>query len=374
MKLLFLCGSAEPGKDGVGDYTRRLCGELIRRGHHAQMISLCDKNSEVFVNQIQVIEMTDVLVNRIPINATYSQRLFLTNELVKEFTPDWISLQFVPYSFNPRGLPFWLPTFLKNIKGKHLWHIMFHELWIGMEDNSSLKNRCFGFLQTQLVRYILNNLNNLVVNTNTNLYQKKILDLGYDSNFIGLFSNITNDNCLEVKNHRILKREIKIAMFGGIHHSSPIQQFIFELKQELEKRDIRMLKFLFIGNCGKSLKEWTSILDAEKIEYEIYGYCSEQEISEKLLTCDMGLSTTPYLLIQKSGSVAAYIEHNLPVICVSRKWKVKDFNIDNTNQFVNIFDFDYHGINKILDTKIKTPKVNTLSSVTNSFLKTLTYV
>ena len=374
MKILFLCGSAEPGKDGVGDYTRRLCGELIRRGHQAQMISLCDKYSEVFVNQIQVIEMTEVLVNRIPIKATYSQRLFLTNELVKEFTPDSISLQFVPYSFNPRGLPFWLSTFLKSIKGKHLWHIMFHELWVGMEEHSSFKNKCFGFLQKILIKNILINFKNIKVNTQTNLYQHKLLKLGHESNFLRLFSNIPNEKLFEFKSSEILSKQIKIAIFGGIHHSSPIKQFIFELKQELEKRDIHILKFYFIGNCGKSLNEWTSILDAEKIKYDIFSYCSEQEISEKLLICDFGLTTTPYLLFQKSGSVAAYIEHNLPVICVARKWKVKDFNIDNTNQFENIFDFDYHSINKILDAKINTPSIITLSSVTNSFLKTLSYV
>jgi hypothetical protein len=33
MKLLFLRGSIEPGKDGVGDYTCRLCGALIAEGH-----------------------------------------------------------------------------------------------------------------------------------------------------------------------------------------------------------------------------------------------------------------------------------------------------------------------------------------------------
>ena len=43
MKILFFCGSAEPGKDGVGDYTRRLCGELLRIGHETQILSLFDR-------------------------------------------------------------------------------------------------------------------------------------------------------------------------------------------------------------------------------------------------------------------------------------------------------------------------------------------
>ena len=32
MKIVFICGCLEPGKDGVGDYTRRLSAELIDHG------------------------------------------------------------------------------------------------------------------------------------------------------------------------------------------------------------------------------------------------------------------------------------------------------------------------------------------------------
>ena len=33
MKIAFLCGSLEPWRDGVGDYTRRLAGDLQACGH-----------------------------------------------------------------------------------------------------------------------------------------------------------------------------------------------------------------------------------------------------------------------------------------------------------------------------------------------------
>jgi hypothetical protein len=153
-----------------------LCGELIRRGHQAQILSLCDKHSDAFVIQTQVIENTEVMVSRIPTKTIYTKLLFYTQEIVDKFTPDWISLQFVLYSFNPKGLPFWLPPLLKKINGEHKWHIMFHELWVGMENHSSFKNKLFGFLQKQLVRYILKNFNNIIISTNTKLYQYKILN------------------------------------------------------------------------------------------------------------------------------------------------------------------------------------------------------
>jgi hypothetical protein len=42
MKVLFICGSAQPQRCGVGDYSRRLAGELIRQGHKASIVSLMD--------------------------------------------------------------------------------------------------------------------------------------------------------------------------------------------------------------------------------------------------------------------------------------------------------------------------------------------
>jgi hypothetical protein len=40
LNIVFLCGSLQPGRDGVGVYTRRLAGEVIRQGHQASIISL----------------------------------------------------------------------------------------------------------------------------------------------------------------------------------------------------------------------------------------------------------------------------------------------------------------------------------------------
>src|SRR6187431_2304146 len=99
MKIIFFCGSAEPGKDGVGDYTRRFCGELIRKGHEVQILALCDYQVISFTADHQDVEKTTVLVNRIPISTANSQRFIWSQDILNEFQPDWISLQFVPYSF-----------------------------------------------------------------------------------------------------------------------------------------------------------------------------------------------------------------------------------------------------------------------------------
>jgi hypothetical protein len=39
-----------------------------------------------------------------------------------------------------------------------------------------------------------------------------------------------------------------------------------------------------------------------------------------LVNSDFGISTTPYFQTEKSGVYAAYREHQLNTICVSREW------------------------------------------------------
>mgnify|MGYP003474349261 CR=1 FL=1 len=50
MKILFICGSLEPGKDGVGDYTRRFCGELLKMNYEVQILSINDLHSISYIN------------------------------------------------------------------------------------------------------------------------------------------------------------------------------------------------------------------------------------------------------------------------------------------------------------------------------------
>jgi hypothetical protein len=79
------------------------------------IIALCDKQVESFLIENEV-EESNVPVKRIPMSANNKQRLTWTQKVLNEIQPDWISLQYVTYSFNPKGLPFWLPSFFEENK------------------------------------------------------------------------------------------------------------------------------------------------------------------------------------------------------------------------------------------------------------------
>jgi glycosyltransferase involved in cell wall biosynthesis len=369
MKIIFLTGSAEPGKDGVGDYTRRLCGELIRAGHEAHILSLCDQQATIFNIEFQETEGTKVEINRIPLATSNTKRSIWAKKVINAFEPDWISLQYVPYSFNPKGLPFWLPSFLKKIRGNHKWQIMFHELWIGMESNASFKHKCIGSLQKQIVTNFFKKLDIKVINTQTELYQSKIAALGYNAEIFPLISNIekNRESNLTSNNEEF---ELKFCFFGGIHHGAPVEKFIDELKQVLlMSNDKRDLKFIFIGNCGNAIGEWKKVLLSYNINFEITGFVTDEEISVLLSGCQYGISTTPYMLSQKSGSLAAMFDHQLPVLCVARNWGVKGFN---QPRFLNLLNYETaETINNFLHRKFIVSTDNNLEFVTMKFLKGL---
>lgn len=367
MKIIFICGSAEPGKDGVGDYTRRLCGKLIRLNHQVQMVSLCDHQAFSFISENQRVEESTVIVHRIPAAVAHSQRFILLQNILNDLRPDWISLQYVPYSFNPKGLPFWLPSFLKKLNGNHQWHIMFHELWIGMDSKATFKSKCIGLLQKRIIAKILKTKEKIIVNTQTHLYQSKLSALGYNAQILPLFSNIINnsDSNLEIATKEVA---LRFCIFGSIHYGAPVEKFIADLKG-LISNDNSVLTFVFIGNCGVALEEWKKVLLANKISYESTGFVTDQEISALLSLSDYGISTTPFILSQKSGSLAAMLDHQLPVLCVARNWTVDGFNQE---RFLNLVPYENkESLNEFINRKFIVSNENDLEFVALNFLKGL---
>jgi hypothetical protein len=331
MKILFLCGSAEPGKDGVGDYTRRLCGELIRTGHQAQIISLCDKQVVSFVTQTQLAKEIAITVRRIPKVSSNKQRLQWTQEIFKNEAPDWISLQYVPYSFNTKGLPFWLPGFFKELKGAHQTHIMFHEVWVGISVISPFEHKVTGFFQRFIAKQIINKVTPISITTSNILYQLVLDKGGIIAETLPLFSNISKvDVDLEFKKHvynnlGITEEESKqylfAGVFGSIYPEADIENVLNELliRVSTKKQKLVFVSFGRIGADGKKEYERLEGFFSSKIKFVNCGELSEERVSTLLQLLNIGISCTPSQHVGKSGVFAAMKFHGLEVIMSSGK-------------------------------------------------------
>ncbi|NDP22504.1 MAG: glycosyltransferase [Paludibacter sp.] len=320
MKILFISGSLEPGRDGVGDYTRRLAGELIQQGNVVRVIAYNDKYISEIENIEQIADGTGIEVLRIPSKFSSKQKVECTKLFIDEFNPEWISLQYVPFAFQDKGLPFGLGSLLKKLGEGRKCHVMFHELWVGMDMEAPIKHKLWGKVQKMIIRKMIQQLSPQVIHTQTQLYQLQLENIDFQASILPLFGNIpVKCNRAEpTKNKQILS----FVIFGTIHPGAPIKRFAEELTSYQNKHQLK-IKLIFIGRCGVELEHWVSVCKKADIDVNVMGEQNSERISEVLSSADWGISSTPMFLSQKSGTVTAMCEHQLQVLCVARSWQVK---------------------------------------------------
>lgn len=335
MKILFICGSVEPGKDGVGDYIRQMCGALIKKNHTVHILALCDKFCQELIEEIQVVDKKPITVTRIPVNTLKNQRFTYTQNLISEFKPDWLSLQFVPYSFNSKGLPFWIPKFINKLRGNFSLHIMFHELWIGRLKEDGFKNKIISHLQEDIIKQLLKKNQPKRIHTQLPVYMANLERLGYKVMPLQLFSNINPSSEVAYNSSESIFR---LAFFSQIETNSSIIEFINTLTTDLKEKGI-LSELVIIGGEKSRMLQHKEVLEKQcpkltKVSYT--GFLSELEISEVLRNCDFGITPVPRHALGKSGTIAAFFAHGIPV---AAPITVKGYESDGIGHFnTNLID------------------------------------
>ncbi|SFD29960.1 Glycosyltransferase involved in cell wall bisynthesis [Algibacter lectus] len=349
MNILFISNNFPPILDGVGDYTYKLTQNLVSQGFEVSV--LCSEKREI-INSKEKFSLEDITV--LPIVKTWdSKGLKEVKNVFKDKTYDYISLQYVPFAFNKKGLPIHLGRNLKNIFPNANCHIMFHELWVAMEIGASFKSKIHGYIQKNLIKGLIKTLKPALINTHCNLYKHQINQLGYSATILPLFSNMLKSQQIapHIESHK-KTNTIVLSIFGSIHYGAPVSLFLDELLQvtQNDSNKFAKIKFIFIGNCGLHIEEWTRALRNRDIEFEITGKLSEHDISNYLSITDIGITTTPYVLVEKSGTVAAMMQHDLNVICVARDWNVEACKINHSTNLIGVKNYQNGTLEKIMNT------------------------
>jgi hypothetical protein len=336
MKTAFLCGSLEPGRDGVGDYIRRLAGELIRKGHPSIAIALNDPHISETVLGSQEIEGTSVSVLRLPSVLPWNKRAIEARRRSDIFNPDWISLQFVPFGFHRKGLYFGLGRSLAAMDAKASWHVMFHELWLGLGEKSPIKHRVWGALQRLIVMDLMRRLRPRIVHTQAECYRVVLGRERIKASILPLFSNIPRvmgdgwDSLLEPLVSKTVERhydrgELYLAGVLGMvapeWNAERAVNTLLPLVQRFQKR----LVLVFYGKSNITQEAANKLKSALQNRADVVaaGERTSIEISRILQTLDIGIATTPRQVIQKSGSVAAMLEHGLKVLVTRDDWHLR---------------------------------------------------
>jgi glycosyltransferase involved in cell wall biosynthesis len=382
MNILFITPSLEPGKDGVGDYTLRLAGALGKKGIHVFCISLADRYvpPKTELDFRAPFVKSDALgILRLSADIPWKKRISILQAIIDDFCPDWVSLQYVPYGFDQRGLPFGLPKRLSLLGGDFQWHLMFHELWIGEEPGYSTLQKVIGWLQKMIVRKLASAIRGRL-HTSNPTYQSRLRKAGCPAGMLPIFSNIPVASPLfsrrDVLKEAGMDPDLHQAgfgpwifvLFGAIHPEWDAETLVGRIDYVRKKADRPSPLFILIGRNGREVLRHRV---EEECKEHGWGFLEKGElptvlISSYLQSADFGIATSPLSLIQKSGSVAAMLEHGLPVV-VGRFEKA----VEAGEGSKRLIPLDASFENNLLMAKKDVPRAG-LDAVTEKFLQSLT--
>jgi hypothetical protein len=327
MRLAFICSSLEPGRDGVGDYTRRLAAECIRQGHPGIILGLNDSRvHEQALFETQSLGGVSISILRLPSAIPVSDRLIIAHKWLGSFRPDRISLQYVCYGYHPRGLAWRWNSALAGLGAlaRHR-HLMFHELWIGPPP---MHRQFIGWAQRHVIRELSRCFRPDVVTTSLSSYQRRLSRAGIMAEVLPLFGNITvaprSDDrmigLLRAGGSRLVQKSranfLNGVLFGTIHPDFDEASLIRWLA-ELQSRSGKPVLLSLIGRAGTAAERFTNQLNRslpEILEVVSLGEQPEEIISQALQFADFGINTGSSEFLAKSGTFAAMQEHGLPVV------------------------------------------------------------
>lgn len=324
MKLLIICASLEPGRDGVGDYCRQLSLALSAKGINVLCVAI---NDRFFIDPSENQASPEApntgyeKVIRFSHKESWLRRATKFHKIVTDFAPEWISLQYVGFGYSKKGLPLFLAVLLYHTTKDIKFHIMFHELWCGMSFLRSPKERFLGFIQKIFIIALIGILRPDRIFTNVSAYQSKLLNIGCIADKVPVFGNIPINAASgkdtpslpewnRVRDNR--DEYILLGIFGTVYPLKGLDH-ILACAKLLADQSNRKLAILIVGAArGPGIHLLKTELGNSLILES--GFIGEAEVDLLLKEADAGICTTPVDGVEKSGTAVAWLERGIPLL------------------------------------------------------------
>jgi len=278
LKISFITGQKESKQCGINDYVELITQELEKLGHEIE---------RYFINK-ECGQLTDLP------------------------DADLYSFQFAPYAYANNGMPKTILNFLaKELCSKRV-HLNFHEIWVGAYPRANLKERGIGWLQKMLILGFINKCKPVWITSSNAAALDRLKLAGVPAISLYLFGNIPySPNSKATTKGQMLK----VAFFGTPYADFPYD-ILGEFFSTLSNISGKKLEIILIGRQREDAgsNHLYSICKKNDFLIERTDELSTNLISEQLQKCLLGVCTTPYDVIGKSGATAAMLEHGLPVL------------------------------------------------------------
>lgn len=296
LHIVLLCNRFPPVSDGVGDYTFFLGNALAEMGHRVSVIcrTQADLTASARLRVYPVIESW---------NAAGRAEVL---RILRDIKPDWLGLQYVPYSFDAMGLPFFLPEFMSAIRrnGIRTW-VMFHEVQVRPWN---IKSTAIGYCQRKIARDLCGHSNTVL--TSIEFYRKMLPADHGDIRVIPVGSNVPVDTgkIRSLRQQWFPEYPWMVSTFGLRDHKN--------LKSAIDRLNRSGMPVALLV-CGKTT-------DASAPNREPYirhtGFLPAAQVSACLNDSDLFVlpdfrnSRGEGGTCTKSGSLAAAYANQLPVL------------------------------------------------------------
>jgi hypothetical protein len=332
VRIAFAIGGAEPGRDGIGDYTRRLAGELVGRGVEACVVALNDTSARTQAVEMQRGDARDVPVLRLPASLDWDARIAAADAWLAERKVDRLVFCFASTQYERRGMmrrP--APGLLRLAQGRRPAAIL-HETWLGDEDGASIKHRLLGLLQRRSIVDFLRALAPAPFYATNHLYRLALERHGLAAQVLPLFGNMppAGPHDGEPWFWAALREQgvgvdadsrgrfWLMGWFGSIYHGTPFEE-LFAPLAAAARETRRRIVMLSIGRQGEGADDWERwrATYGQRADFAALGERPPQQVAEALAGLDFGVAASPLAMIGKSGTAAAFVELGLPTV-VSR--------------------------------------------------------
>jgi hypothetical protein len=325
MKITFICASLQPGRDGVGDYVRRLACEIIKQGHQAEAVALNDTYATLIKKEVQELNNVHLPVLRLSAALTPADKYRHLRNRLETFNPDMVSLQYVGFGFNKYGLPVDILLKLHKTLNKRRLHLMLHELWCGMAATAGQKEKILGETQKLFLKILVKKLKPEAIFTSIQPYRRFLQNIGIQATVVPIFGNIpadedgNKDDWMHLVNETGIspliedpKAWLTLGFFGTTYSCVGLNELL-EMAVLAAKSTGLKLGVLFIGN-NRDEATLNLIKSVPDVTFWQTGALSTGMINRCMQLVNIGIVTSPVDGINKSGSALAWMERGIPVL------------------------------------------------------------
>lgn len=322
MRILFAGGDLY-SNGGVSDYTKYLAKACMDLGHQVFLLSLFQR--EKFARENLFVPCPSEFLN-ISESASWQERRKLASVGIQIFKPDFISLQFVPFSFQKKGI-------LHAEVRREMWelfrkfplHVFFHEMYVSLKPSFNSGFFWLSLFQRLCFREFFNRLRPTVAHTNCSLYRYYLNKRGIAAERLELFGSIPIEIPDPVIFHRIFEEKgisfatqkrssfLIFGFFGGIHNGLPLKSFF----RKLQQRKNQVGKDVIVCSMGGTpIEAWMALEEEFSRDFRFVKFDSQPTniVSQYLQGIDYGITSYPISCFEKSSALAGLLEHGLPIV------------------------------------------------------------